>query len=271
MVDEGEATFDGVEVEGRDRVPAGALLRAQPPQSFRLLPEDIPLSVIYEDDDLAVVDKAAGMVVHPGAGNDSGTMAAAILHRWPEIEGVGDKDRWGIVHRLDRETSGVLIVAKRAESFDELKQALAERRIRRAYWALAEGGFGIETGTIDAPIARDPARPTRFAVAPQGRPAITHYRRLAEWEGLTLLEVELETGRTHQIRVHLSSIGHPLSGDVAYGAKRSDGPPRVWLHAARLAVPRGDEVIEASAPLPDDLSRDLDQLGAPLVGVVEIG
>ena len=270
MVDDGDATFDGAELEGRDRVRAGAVLRAQPPQSYDLVPEDIPLSVVYEDDDLAVVDKAAGMVVHPGAGNDVGTMAAAILHRWPDVEGVGDKDRWGIVHRLDRETSGAVIVAKRAQSFDELKQALAERRIKRTYWALAEGKFDIETGTIDGPIARDPARPTRFTVAPQGRPAITHYRRLAQWEGLALLSVELETGRTHQIRVHLASIGHPLSGDAAYGAKRSAGPARVWLHAARLEVPRGREVLEASAPLPDDLRHDLHQLGAPLVGAVEI-
>lgn len=270
MVDEGDATFDGAEVEGRDRVPAGAVLRAQPPQSYDLRAEDIPLIVIYEDDDLAVVDKAAGMVVHPGAGNVVGTMAAAILHRWPEVEGVGDKDRWGIVHRLDRETSGALIVAKRAESFAELKQALAERRIKRTYWALAEGTFDIETGTIDGPIARDPTRPTRFAVAAQGRPAITHYRRLAQWEGLALLTVELETGRTHQIRVHFASIGHPLSGDAAYGARRSDGPARVWLHAKRLEVPRDGGVLEASAPLPEDLRRDLDQLGAPLVGAIEI-
>ena len=232
--------------------------------------EPVPITVRYEDADIAVVDKPPGLVVHPGAGVKTGTLAAGLLARWPELEGVGDRGRWGIVHRLDRDTSGLLVVAKNEAALRDLRRQLADRRLEREYEALAHGLFELPTGTVDAPIGRDPSRPTRMAVTSTGRQARTHYSVVDAWAEppLSRMIVRLETGRTHQIRVHLAAIGHPLVGDASYGRPGPPGcdPGRVWLHARRVKLdhPRSGGVIEVWSPLPTDLHVSLSTLGPPI-------
>ena len=269
MVEEGEALFNGAELEPKERVAAGTLVDTSVPEPSTLAAEPVPFDVVYEEADFAVIDKPAGLVVHPGAGIQTGTLAAGIIHRWPDVEGVGEAGRWGIVHRLDKETSGLLAVAKTAKGFDWLRRDIQAGAVGRIYLALVEGTLSIETGAIDAPIGRDEQNPVRFRVAAGGRPAMTHYRRLAGWEDVSLLEVQLETGRTHQIRVHLSSINHPVVGDGLYGASSPRGDPgRVWLHASRLKLPTEPKELVVESALPPDLVHSLDGLGAPTVGTV---
>jgi len=275
MLTDGSAVVDGETAAPRDRLSAGMILEVEVPEPEPLLePEEVEFRVIYEDEHLAVVDKPSGIIVHPGAGRRTGTLAAGLLHRWPRVRGVGDEGRWGLVHRLDRDTSGLLVVALDADTHAVLRAAMGRREVTRVYLALVHGSDVPPTGTIDAPLGRDPRQPTRFRVDRSGRHARTHYRRLAVWErsGVTLLEVRLETGRTHQIRVHVASIGHPVAGDPFYG-KRGDGIPRLWLHAARLgfAHPASGEDVEFSSPLPEDLAAVLEGLGAPTAGEVPPG
>ena len=269
LIDTDKVTLHGRPVDAKQRLAEGVALDVELSLEPRMEAEDIPLVVRYEDDQVAVVDKPAGMVVHPGAGRTTGTLAAGLLARWPGLEGVGQADRWGIVHRLDREVSGLLIVALSNQAYQALTEALARRSIRRDYRALAWGAFDAATGTIDAPIGRDPRAPTRMRVQAEGRPARTHYRRTGYWPqtDLSTLDVSLETGRTHQIRVHLSSIDHPVVGDRAYGRPGPEGidPQRVWLHAAHLAFdhPVTGDGIEVDSPLPEDLQASLEVLGDP--------
>jgi 23S rRNA pseudouridine1911/1915/1917 synthase len=218
-----------------------------------LQPEPVAFEVLFEDDGVAVVDKPAGVVTHPGAGRRTGTLAAGLLHRWPSIRGVGEEDRWGIVHRLDRDTSGLLAVALTEEAFIGLSAAIRQREVTREYLCLVEGSPASPTGTIDAPIGRDPRRPTRMSVDASGRQAVTHYRFEEEWGTGSFLRVTLQTGRTHQIRVHLASIGLPVAGDPTYG--RGSNEHRLFLHSTRLAFQHpvtGVSVDEVSA-LPADL------------------
>lgn len=273
LIDEGLVTFGGDPVEAKQRLPQGATLHVVGTiEEASLQPEEAPFRVVYEDAHLAVVDKPAGLVVHPGAGSPGVTLAAGLLHRYPQVEGVGEPDRWGIVHRLDRDTSGLLVVAFDQETLRSLQEALRRRAIHRSYLALVNGGFEAPLGTVDAPIGRDARRPTRRAVDLSGRPARTHYRRLAGWADpqVSLLDVRLETGRTHQIRVHLASIGHPIVGDRTYGTAGPDGvdPGRVWLHAAKLRFvhPKTGQTLELEAPLPADLTASLRRLGPPNIG-----
>lgn len=236
-----------------------------------LLPSRTALDVRYEDSYLVVVNKPAGMVVHPGPGHHQGTLVSALLHRWPEVEGVGEYPRWGIVHRLDKDTSGVMVIARAREAHRSLTAALARHNVRRTYLALVHGPLDVPNGTIDAPIDRRRAR--RF-VGPGGKPAVTHYRQEAFWTRppLTLLEVILETGRTHQIRVHMESIGRHLVGDPVYGRPAGTGvdPGRVWLHAHRLRFthPLTKETVDVTAPLPTDLRSSLAELGPPTRGTL---
>lgn len=231
----------------------------------------VELDVRYEDSYLAVISKPSGMVVHPGPGNYDGTLVSALLYRWPEVEGVGEYPRWGIVHRLDKGTSGAMLVARRQVAHLGLVEALASRNVHRTYLALVHGLFDVTTGTIDAPIDRRRAR--RF-VGPGGKPAVTHYRRQASWSRppLSLLQVTLETGRTHQVRVHMESIRRPVVGDPVYGRPGSTAvdPGRVWLHAHRLrfAHPVTGEPLDVGAPLPADLRSSLVELGAPTLGTL---
>lgn len=269
LIDERLVLIEGAPVDPKQRLLEGVELTIAVPVVQGLEAEDIPLVVRYEDDHVAVVDKPAGLVVHPGAGRATGTLAAGLLARWPGLEGVGQTDRWGIVHRLDREVSGLLVVALTGIAYESLVEALARRSVARDYRALVWGALAAATGTIDAPIGRDARFPARMATQVEGRPSRTHYRRVARWSqaGLSLLEVGLETGRTHQIRVHFSSIGHPVVGDRVYGRPGPEGvdPHRVWLHAAHLgfAHPVTGEAISVDAPLPDDLQASLEVLGPP--------
>lgn len=253
------------------RLAAGEGLWFVPPETPALRPYPFELDVHYEDRYLAVVGKPAGMVTHPGPGHGEGTLVSALLHRWPEVEGVGEYPRWGIVHRLDMDTSGAILIARRPIAHRRLTEAMAARDVRRRYLTLTHGGFGVASGTIDAPIDRRRAR--RF-VGPGGKPAVTHYRCLAMWDRplLSLLEVTLETGRTHQIRVHLGSIDRPVVGDRVYGRPAGAGvdPGRVWLHAHRLGLrhPVSGHELDVEVPLPPDLRSSLDVLGRPGTGEV---
>ncbi len=225
--------------------------------------EPIALAIVYQDDALIVVNKPAGLVVHPGAGNRHGTLLNALLGHAPELAAL---PRAGIVHRLDKDTSGLLVVGRTLAAQTDLVRQLAARSVTRQYLALAHGDLAGE-GTIDAPIGRDRRARTRMAVTSRGRPARTRYRAVERFGDATLLEVALDTGRTHQIRVHLRALGHPLVGDPTYGRRRAgdrllDAFPRQALHAVRLGLvhPTARHACAWSAPLPEDFSALLDAL-----------
>lgn len=226
-------------------------------------PEDIPLAIVFEDDALLVVDKPAGLVVHPGSGNWSGTLLNALLHHAPQLAGV---PRAGIVHRLDKDTSGLMVVAKTPQAQTALIRQMQARSIRRHYLALVHGAVA-GGGIVDAPLGRHPLQRTRMAVIDSGRHAITHYSVRARFARTTLVECRLETGRTHQIRVHMASIGHPLVGDATYGRRRSgdavlDGFGRQALHAFRLGLdhPASGLPLAWESPLPADFETLLARL-----------
>jgi len=258
---------DGSPAKPSDRVRAGAQIVSPVPVAVvEVQAEPVDFGVIHEDPDLIVVDKPPGLVVHPGAGQRAGTLAAGLLHRYPELEGVGTPGRWGLVHRLDRDTSGVLLVARTRPAFDLLSSELRSRQIGRVYITLVHGLFATPTGTIDAPIGRDQARPTRRAVIAGGKPAVTHYEVVEAYPeaDVSLLEVTLETGRTHQIRVHMTAVDHPVIGDRTYSALNHPvSTPRIFLHArsVRLHHPTSGEEVAYTSPLPADLTRVLDALG----------
>jgi 23S rRNA pseudouridine1911/1915/1917 synthase len=272
LISDGRLTVDGVPVRANAIVPAGTDVRLDVPEpvALDLAPAPhIALRIVYEDDDLLIVDKPAGLVVHPSAGHHDGdTLVNALLGRanGSEYGGIAGVARPGIVHRLDRDTSGLLMVAKHDAAQHSLMAQLKARRIRKTYQALVAGSVSAAVGRIEAPIGRDPKHRTRMAVTPDGRPSVTGYRvreRFASW---TLLELDLVTGRTHQIRVHLDAIGHPVAGDPVYGTGTSrrgpDGLDRLFLHAWRLelAAPGDGHLIRATAPLPDELETVLDGL-----------
>lgn len=274
LVEEGSVTVNGLTgAAPSQRVSAGSSLSFPAPElPVPMAAEPLEFRVVFEDDALAVIDKPAGVVTHPGAGNASGTLAAGMLHRWPQLAGVGEPGRWGLVHRLDKGTSGLLVIAKTVPALADLQAMLRARRIARTYLALVQQPMTFETGTIDAPIERDPRRPIRRRVSPGGRPARTHYRQLATWPDHSLLEVELETGRTHQIRVHLAAIDRPVVGDRTYGAAGKDpaDPGRLWLHSWQLSFPHPltGEPVSCQASLPADLKASLAVLGEPETGTV---
>jgi 23S rRNA pseudouridine1911/1915/1917 synthase len=262
-----------VRVNGREAKPAAVLaagdrVACAPPalREERVLPEPGDLRVLYEDADLVAIDKPAGLTVHPGAGRATGTLAHHLLHRYPEMAGIGGPGRPGIVHRLDRGTSGVLVVARTPVAYARLSRAFAAREVEKRYLDIVYGAPGPAAGTIEAPLGRHPQRRQEMAVRPGGRPARTGYRTLAAAAGLSLLEMDLATGRTHQIRVHLKSIGHPLVGDPVYGEARWKGLPRPVqaplrefprpaLHAWRLALrhPVTGEPLRFETPVPEDV------------------
>lgn len=258
--------LDDIEAKPSDRVRGGQTIVCEiPERAAGLVPEEMELDILFEDDEIVVVDKRPGVVVHPGGGGAGGTLAAGLLHRYPDLAGVGAVDRWGLVHRLDKDTSGVILVARTPRAFADLTGQLRRREVTRKYTALVEGSMEAPTGTIEAPIGPDPAQPSRRAVRHGGKPARTHYElvRYFEASDASLLVVKLETGRTHQIRVHLSAIEHPVAGDRAYGATRKDlGSPRTFLHASRLEFthPATGDRLEVEAPLPNDLSAVLEAL-----------
>jgi len=225
-------------------------------------PEEIPLNVVYEDPMLLVINKPVGLVVHPGSGNRSGTLLNALLHRVPQV---AELPRAGIVHRLDKDTSGLLVVAKTLKAHTDLVRQLQARTVKREYLALVYGEID-HAGTVDAPLARDPHNRTKRGVHPMGKPAITHYDVVERFPGVTLVRCKLETGRTHQIRVHMQHIGHPLVGEQIYSASRRSHHkipfPRQALHAERLGLvhPLTHDYVQWECPLPPDFASLLDAL-----------
>ena len=221
--------------------------------------EDIPLEILYEDADLAVVVKPRGMVVHPAAGHSDGTLVNALLGNLDALSGIGGEKRPGIVHRLDKDTSGVMMVAKNDETQEALSDMLKNREIEKHYLALVEGTFKEPEGRIEAPIARSKKDRKKMAVDPEGREAVTEWKVLAEGRGCTLLDVHILTGRTHQIRVHMRSVNHPVCGDPLYGYDKGVKVPCLMLHARSLAFthPRTHEKMTFQAPLPGDFLKGL--------------
>jgi 23S rRNA pseudouridine1911/1915/1917 synthase len=272
MIAEGRVQVDGQVAAKSVRVEGGSRITVDvpPPADVEIVGEDIPLEIVYEDESLLVVHKAAGMVVHPAPGHHSGTMVNALLHHIRDLSGVGGRLRPGIVHRLDRDTSGLLVVAKNDAAHLGLGDALRQRKVERRYRAACWGHLKESQMTVDAPIARDPRNRKRMAVVEGGRRAVTNIRVLERWLRADFLDIVLETGRTHQIRVHLAHLGHPVVGDDLYGSgweRGLGGPERAWaremarrasrqfLHAAELAFdhPVTGARMKFEAPLPDDL------------------
>ncbi len=275
IIGNSDATVAETPLKAAQKLRSGVVIRAKMPELVtELVPEsDIPFSVVHEDESILVVDKPPGIVVHPGSGRGSGTLVNGLMDRYPDIVGVGQQDRWGIVHRLDRDTSGLLVVARTGVAYERLIEMMKAREVSRRYLSLVHGRFTNTIGTIDAPIGRDPQNPTRMHLSRSGRPARTHYRRLARWDAreATLLSVTLETGRTHQIRVHMRSIGHPIVGDRLYGKLGVTGDPgRPWLHARQLGFehPMTEQNMSFLSVLPTDLSDSLVLLGEPDLGSV---
>lgn len=266
LIEEGLVTIDGRAIRSSHKVRSGEhiLVRVPPPIPLEAQPEPITLDIIYEDADLIVVNKPAGMVVHPAPGHRSGTLVNAILAHCPDLTGIGGALRPGIVHRLDKDTSGLMIVAKNDAAHRHLQSQFKRRTVEKAYIALVEGHLEPACGLIDAPLGRDPKRRQRMAVVPKGgREAQTRYRVLRYYDDYTLVEAEPLTGRTHQIRVHFAAIGHPIAGDPVYGRKRIKfNLKRQFLHAARLSFlrPRGGERVTLRAPLPPELQAALAEL-----------
>ena len=258
LIDEGNILLNGSIPKASARLRAGDTVdvTVPSPTEWDVTAEDIPLDVIYEDQHILIINKARGMVVHPAAGHWSGTLANAILSRCPDLAGIGGEIRPGIVHRLDKDTTGLLVVAKDETSMKDLQEQIKDRKVKRQYIALLRGRLPTMEGTIDAPIGRHPVHRKKMAVVPDGREAVTDYEVITRFgQEYTLVLAKLRTGRTHQIRVHFSHLGHPVAGDPVYsrgkGELHLDGQA---LHAARLGLfrPQDGEYVEFSAPLPDD-------------------
>ena len=263
LVARGLVTVNGSIAKASYRLKGGELVEIEvsPPLPTTLSPQDIPITVVYEDDDLLVVDKPAGMVVHPAPGHPLGTLVNALLARLPELSRIEEGLRPGIVHRLDKDTSGLIVVAKNRLAHDHVSRQIRERAVRKVYIALTMGHLEPPEGTITAHVGRDPRNRKRMAVVDGGREAETTYRVKERLPGFTLVEAFPKTGRTHQIRVHFSSLGYPLAGDTLYGGK-TPGLARQFLHAhiLGLRLPATEEYVEFNSPLPLELDEFLVQL-----------
>ena len=267
LLEDGAVTCRGKALKKNDRPAAGDVVEVllPDPEPVDVLPQDIPLDVVYEDGDVIVVNKPVGMVVHPAAGHPDGTLVNALLyHCGGSLSGINGALRPGIVHRIDRDTSGLIVAAKNDRAHLALAAQLQDHSLARVYEAVAVGGFREDCGTVDAPIGRHPVDRKKMAVdRKNGREAVTHWSVLARYPGYTHVECRLETGRTHQIRVHLASIGHPLLGDTVYGSKKPwPGLAGQCLHARRLRFvhPSTGEPLELECPLPDWFRDVLEKL-----------
>ena len=266
LMEEGYCLLEGKPCrKAGTKPPAGreVVLTVPAPRDAAPQAEDIPLEILYEDGDLAVVVKPRGMVVHPAAGHSEGTLVNALLGSLDELSGIGGEKRPGIVHRLDKDTSGVMMVAKNDETQTELSRMLKDREIEKHYLALAEGIMKEKEGVIEAPIGRSKKDRKKMAVDPDGRPAVTEWKVLAEGRNCSLLDVHILTGRTHQIRVHMRSIQHPVCGDPLYGFEKGVKAPCLMLHARSLSFvhPRTKEKKTFQAPLPGDFLKGLKMNG----------
>src|SRR5262245_8825511 len=267
LIETGHVTVDGIARRPAHRLRGGETIALDVPPlpAESLIPEPIALTIVYEDADVLVIDKPAGMVVHPGAGHSRGTLAAALLSHAPEIAGVGGPRRPGVVHRLDKETSGLLVVARTPVAYDSLTAQLAARTVSRCYLAVVHGRVLRPEGVVDAPIGRHPHDRVRMAVRPPGRGqrAVTHYRVLDRFGEFTVLDARLETGRTHQIRVHCLALGHPIYGDEVYRLRSTARVPvpldGIALHARTLAFahPSSGRRMEFASPVPPRIERVL--------------
>ncbi len=263
LVEQGHVLVDGAAGEGRRKVRSGEAVEVDlvpRPAETAYRPQDIGLTIVHEDECLLVIDKPAGLVVHPGSGNWEGTMLNALLHHAPNAQHL---PRAGIVHRLDKDTSGLLVVAKTEAAQQNLVRQLAAHTVKRTYMALARGKVD-RAGRVDAPLGRHPVHRTRMAVVADGKPAVTHYKPVERFAAHTLLECNLETGRTHQIRVHLAHLGHPLEGDPVYAGRAASPFGRQALHAWKLAFvhPATGETVGFESPLPEDFRSLLESLRA---------
>lgn len=255
------ATKPGLPLEDEQEIE----VRVPPPEPSGLVAEEIPLQIVFENDDLIVVNKPAGMVVHPAAGHASGTLVNAALAHDPDLEGVGGEQRPGVVHRLDKDTSGLIVIAKNDTAHRWLQDQFRLRKVEKVYLALVDGAPPTPTGRVEAPIGRDPAHRKQMAIVPitRGREAVSEYRTLEKFPQHTLLEVHPYTGRTHQIRLHMTFLGCPIVGDTLYGHRHPSLPiDRQFLHAARLTIQLPGETAPRTftAPLPLDLEGALNYL-----------
>lgn len=266
LIKKGCITVDGVTRKPNYRVKSGETIRIliPPPQKLEAKPEKIPLDILYEDDDIVVVNKPKGMVVHPAPGNYSGTLVNALLYHCDNLSGINGKMRPGIVHRLDKDTSGVMVAAKNDSAHRKLVEQIKQRKIKRKYIALVHGCIKEKRGTIDAPIGRHPVDRKKMAVtAKNSKHAVTHFEVLERFKDFTLIKVFLDTGRTHQIRVHMAYIGHPVVGDPKYSsAKNNMGLDTQALHAQVLGLyhPATGEYIEFEAAVPEEFESVLKKL-----------
>ena len=266
LIESGEVAVNGRAVGKSYKLAGGEdiAVTLPEPEPVEAVPQDIPLDVVYEDADVIVVNKPSGMVVHPAPGHPDGTLVNALLyHCAGTLSGVGGALRPGIVHRIDRDTSGLIIAAKNDAAHQYLSAQLADHTLARTYECIVVGSLREDRGTVDAPIARHPADRKRMAVVAGGREAVTHWEVIARYPGYTHVRCRLETGRTHQIRVHMAYIGHPILGDTVYGAKKEvPGLTGQCLHAVglRFLHPRTHEVVELSCPLPEEFTRMLQKI-----------
>lgn len=267
LLEQGNVTLDGAPLKKNARTEAGAEYELSLPElrKTELVAQDIPLDVVYEDADVLVVNKPKGLVVHPAAGHEDGTLVNALLHHCGEsLSGINGEKRPGIVHRIDMDTSGLLIVAKNDFAHRSLSDQLKDHTLRRTYECIVRGGFREDSGTVNAPIGRDPRDRKRMAVTERNsRPAVTHWTVLARYGQYTHLQCRLETGRTHQIRVHMAYINHPIAGDPLYGVRKPElGLTSQCLHARALTFrhPRTGEEITVTCPLPEEFERALEKL-----------
>ncbi|WP_283579639.1 RluA family pseudouridine synthase [Ligilactobacillus aviarius] len=263
LINDGHVTVNGQAVKPKYKVQAGdkiSLVKPEP-QSLELTPENIPLDIVYEDDDVIVVNKPQGMVVHPAPGHPDHTLVNALLYHSP-LSTINGTFRPGIVHRIDKDTSGLLMVAKNDLAHQSLAEQLRNKTNKREYLALVYGQIKEDEGTIDAPLGRNPQDRKKQAVVKGGRHAVTHFKVIKRYDNFTLVKCILETGRTHQIRVHMKYIGHPLVGDPLYGPRKMIGKNGQFLHAALLGFkhPRTGEEMVFEAPLPENFQKMLDKL-----------
>ena len=266
LIESGEVAVNGRAVSKSYKLAGGEdiAVTLPEPEPVEAVPQDIPLDVVYEDADVIVVNKPSGMVVHPAPGHPDGTLVNALLyHCAGTLSGIGGALRPGIVHRIDRDTSGLIIAAKNDAAHQYLSAQLADHTLARTYECIVVGALREDRGTVDAPIARHPTDRKRMAVVAGGREAVTHWEVIARYPGYTHVRCRLETGRTHQIRVHMAYIGHPILGDTVYGAKKEvPGLTGQCLHAVglRFLHPRTHEVVELSCPLPGEFTRMLQKI-----------
>lgn len=267
LIEEGRVLVDGKRPVKSLRLTGGETVTVEfpDPEPTEVRPEDIPLDVVYEDGDVIVVNKPKGLVVHPAPGHPNGTLVNALLHHCgSSLSGIGGVLRPGIVHRIDRDTSGLIIAAKNDFAHQKLAAQLQDHTLARTYECIVVGNLKEESGTVDAPIGRCPSDRKKQAVVPDGRRAVTHWEVVARYPGFTHVRCRLETGRTHQIRVHMAYLGHPILGDTVYGAKKPvSGLQGQCLHAVglRFIHPRTGKTVELSCPLPEEFCRQLHRLG----------